>query len=143
MPTPIVSPSHLSTDALFTVSPNARCSSTRIPAASVLYHQDAVENTKPILLLFIFLSFPHSCIPGNAEGLRNHIPNAPAAAVTLLCVKEQACPQHHRSGLQSVPAEPQTRQGMGGSRDGEEGRVSRAGIWRIDSYSNWEIRKVA
>lgn len=74
-------------------------------------------------IFFIFFFFPHSCIPGNAEGLRNHISNAPAAAaVTLLRVKEQACPQHRRSGLQSLPAGPQTRQGMGGSGEGEEGR---------------------
>lgn len=67
--------------------------------------------------------FIHSCIPGNAEGLRNHISNASAAAaVTLLGVKEQACPQKSCSGLQPVPAGPQTRQRMGGSKEGEEGR---------------------
>lgn len=70
-----------------------------------------------------FFFFCYSCIPGNAEGLRNHISNAPAAAaVTLLHVKEQACPQHSHSGLQSVPVGPQTREGIGESREGENGR---------------------
>lgn len=71
---------------------------------------------------FLIFFFLHSCIPANAEGLRNHISDAPAAAaaaaVTLLRVKEQACPQHRRLSSQSVPVEPQTRQGMGGSRKG-------------------------
>lgn len=72
---------------------------------------------------FNILIFFHSCIPGNAEGLRNYISNAPAAAaVTLLYVKEQACPEHRRSSSQSVPAGPQTRQEMGGRAEGEEGK---------------------
>ncbi|PKU35710.1 rna-directed dna polymerase from mobile element jockey-like [Limosa lapponica baueri] len=44
-----------------------------------------------------------SCIPGNAEGLRNHISNAPAAAVvTLLHVKEQRHGQWDRVHSQQV-----------------------------------------
>lgn len=120
-PTPLISPSHLSADPLLPVS--APCTRSApamlnalIPAGSVLSHQDAVGNTESIF-------FIHSCIPGNAEGLRNHISNASAAAaVTLLHVKEQACPQQSRSSLQPVPAGPQTRQGMGGSKEREEGR---------------------
>lgn len=77
------------------------------------------ETQSQFFFSVFFFFFLHSCIPGNAEGLRNHISDAPAAAaVTLLRVKEQACPQHRRFSSQSVPVEPQTRQGMGGSRKG-------------------------
>lgn len=115
---------YLSTDPSFPVSCQQTLSappllSAQIPEGSVLSHQDAVGNTETIFFFRFF--FLHSCIPGNAEGLRNHIsdgPAAAAAAVTLLRVKEQACPQHCRSSSHSVPVEPQTRQGMGGSRKG-------------------------
>lgn len=77
-------------------------------------------NTESIFFSDIFF-FLHSCIPGNAEGLRNHISDAPAAAaaaVTLLREKEQACPQHHHSSSQSVPVEPQTRGWEGAEKEG-------------------------